>query len=121
MEMHPTSTAGNGRRKFERIGVKGDPVKHIIACAQCGYSFVETRDREERSDQDGNEVVVNTVVINNVQSNLPIHLRGMTSFSASSRDVDDPEVREGCPLCGTFNPRGLDRTPEFSSIDVSDR
>jgi hypothetical protein len=121
MDVHPTSTAGDGKRKFERIPMKGDPVKHIIACAQCGYSFVENRDKEERSDQNGNEVVVTTVAIDNDQSKLPIHLQGMTTFAATSRDIDDPEVREGCPLCGTFNPRGLERTPEFSNVDLSDR
>lgn len=121
-DIHPTETAGDGRRIQERTPKPGDPEKHIIKCAQCGYSFVEDRDIEEDSEVDGNEYVNTAVAISNVQSKLPKPLQGMATFSASSRTVTEPVVTSGCPLCGTYNPRGNgDDKDFFSTVDLSDK
>lgn len=121
-DIHPTETGGDGRTIIRRQQKPGDPIKDIIKCYQCGYSFQVDRDLEEDSEVDGNEFVTTTVTISNTQSKLPVHLRGMDTFSASSRDVVEPNVGSGCPFCGTYNPRGHGSEDDFfSTVDLSDR
>lgn len=121
-DVHPTQTGGDGKVIQERQQKPGDPVKHVIKCYQCGYSFIEGRDLEMESDTNGNEYITTTVPINNVQNKLPQPLRGMATFSASSRNVVEPVVTSGCPLCGTYNPRGIgDEKDFFSTVDMSDK
>lgn len=121
-DIHPTETGGHGKALPQRQQKPGDAKKIIIKCYQCGYSFVEDRDLEADSATDGNELVTTTVTIANVQSNLPVHLRGIDTFSATSRNVIEPEVTSGCPLCGTYNPRGNgDEKDFFATVDLSDK
>lgn len=121
-DIHPTSSGGDGKVISRRQQKPGDPVKDIIKCWQCGYSFQVDRDLEDDSETDGNELVTTTVTIANDQSKLPVHLRGIDTFAATSRDVIEPVVTSGCPFCGTYNPRGHgDEKDFFSSVDLSDK
>jgi hypothetical protein len=121
-DIHPTETGGDGRRIIERQQKPGDPVKHIIKCYQCGYSFMEDRDEMSESETDGNELVTTTVTIANTQSKLPKPLQGMTRWALTSRNVVEPNVTSGCPLCGTYNPTGIgDEKDFFSTVDLSDK
>ena len=123
IDIHPTATGGNGKRLPERRSKPGDPEKHIIKCFQCGYSFVEDRDQEGESTSDGGNTYESiAVAINNTQSKLPVHLRGMTTFAATSKTVVDPVVTSGCPLCGTYNPRGDGAEKDFfRTVDLSNQ
>lgn len=121
-DIHPTETGGDGRRLVERQQKPGDPVKHIIKCYQCGYSFIEGRDDQGESEVDGNEYIITTVAINNDQSKLPKPLQGMTRWAASSRSVIEPVVVSSCQFCGTYNPTGVgDEKDYFSTVDLSDK
>jgi hypothetical protein len=121
-DIHPTETGGDGKVIIRRQQHPADPIKDIIKCYQCGYSFQVDRDLEGDSETDGNELVTTTVAIANDQSKLPLPLRGMTTFSASSRDVIEPNVTSGCPFCGTYNPRGHGSEDDFfSTVDLSDK
>lgn len=120
--IHPTETGGSGRVLPEKTAKPGDPKKHIIKCFQCGYSVIESRDLQAESTEDGNELVITTVTISNEQSKLPILLRNMATFLATSRNVTEPNVTSGCPLCGTYNPRGVgDDRDFFATRDLSDQ
>lgn len=120
-DIHPTETGGGGRVLPERTPKPGDRKKHIIKCYQCGYSVIEDRDLEANSTEDGNELVTTVVTVNNT-GRLPILLRNMATFLVTSKSVGDANVTSGCPLCGTYNPRGNgDERDFFATRDLSDQ
>lgn len=126
MDIHPTSTGRGGRVLPEKTPKPGDTIKHLLKCYQCGCTVVEDRDgipvsgASDIEGGGGNSLVTTTVTISNDQSKLPIHLRGMDTFAATSRDVVEPIVSAYCPFCGSPNPRGLgDDRDFFSSVDLS--
>lgn len=126
--MHPSATAGDGRYKLRKTPKPGDPEKNLLSCWQCGYTVVPTRDNipdngaADPEADGGNTLVTTTVQISNDQSKLPIHLRGMATFAATSRDVVEPVVNTYCPLCGSPNPRGLGDELDFAGVvDLSDQ
>ncbi len=112
-DVHPTATSGDGKVIQQGTSKPGDPPDNRISCAQCGFLFNADRDTEGDSGGDGvsgGTTVVDTVVtISNTEAGLPVHLRGMATFSASSRTVDDPTHGSGCPLCHTWSPRATMR------------
>lgn len=108
IDIHPTETGGDGRplRRFstDKPGaVKDDRIR----CAQCGFPFRTARDAKgDTQDSPGITQADETVSISNTQAKIPIHLQGLSAFSASSRDVPTPTVESGCRFCGTYNPEG---------------
>lgn len=123
-DIHPSQTAGTGRAIKKQNEAPGDRVDRRIECGQCGFRFDPDRDTEGDSGSDesvgGITPQTVTIAISNDQDNLPVHLRGMDTFSATSRDVIDPVVSSGCPFCGTWNPRAQFRNDKafYSGKDI---
>lgn len=128
IEFHPSPTAGSGREIFKsRHPNPNDPVDRRIECAQCGWRF--NPDQQSQGDTGGDDssggVEVQDVShsFSNTEAGLPIHLRGIATFTASSRTVKDPVVQEefGCPFCGSTNPKAFKRYPDimFARRDYS--
>lgn len=120
--VHPSETGGSGKflRRFS-TPKKGDVKEDKIYCAQCGLPFRLDSDAHGDS-QDSPGIVVEDLVVSiaNVQSNLPIHLQGLTAFSDTSRTIKEPTVVGGCRLCGTYNPKGKEsRVFDTSHKDMS--
>jgi hypothetical protein len=126
-DVHPGPDAGDGKPIQRRTSKPGDPPEGRIECAQCGFFFDSNRDVQGDSGGDGvqagTEIQSTTVAIAATQANLPHHLRDIATFQASSRDVADPVVTSGCPLCGTLNPTGRYRNsdPFLNGVDHSDQ
>lgn len=121
-DIHPTETGGSGRflRRFS-TPKPGDPKDDKIYCAMCGLPFRLDSDVYGPT-QDSPGIVVSDLVVSiaNVQSNLPVHLQGLSAFSVTSRTIKEPTVVGGCRLCGTYNPRGKEsRVFDTSSKDMS--
>ena len=124
-DVHPSDTAGDGKPVNSRPGKPGDPRESRITCAQCGFIVDTERDAMGDTGSDnqsgGTEIRNTTITINQTVNNLPIHLRDMATFRATSRVVKEPVVTSGCPLCGTYNPtaRGRSSDPFMNSRDLS--
>ena len=125
IDVHPTETAGDGKRIFRKVQKPGDLVIEYIRCAQCGFLFREDRDLQgntENSALDGLETVTQT--ISNDASKLPVHLRDNPDFLVSSAEVTQRNGLKGagCPFCRSHNPTGRFRNePVFGLKDLSNR
>lgn len=122
--VHPTETGGSGKFLARFATPKpGDVQDDKIHCAMCGLPFRLNSDSHGDS-QDSPGIVVNnlTVAISNIQSKIPIHLQGLSAFSASSRTIKEPSVQGGCRLCGTYNPKGKESREFDTNVnDMSGR
>lgn len=122
--IHPSETGGSGKflRRFA-TPKPGDVKEDKIYCAQCGLPFRLDSDVHGDS-QDSPGIVIEDLVVSiaNVQSNLPVHLQGLSAFSDTSRTIKEPTVVGGCRFCGTYNPKGKEsREFDASSKDMSGR
>jgi hypothetical protein len=123
-DVHPTETGGDGKflAKFA-TDKPGAVVDKRIRCAQCGLPFRTDMDvKGDTKDSPGIAIADLEVSINNDQEKIPIHLKGLSAFSASSRTISEPTVSSGCRFCGTYNPTGK-QSKEFdtASKDMSGR
>lgn len=122
--VHPTETGGSGKflRRFA-TSKPGDKKDDKIYCAMCGFPFRLDSDSHGPTQDSPGIVVADLVVsIANVQSNLPVHLQGLSAFSAASRTIKEPTIVGGCRFCGTFNPKGKEsREFDTSHKDMSGR
>lgn len=121
--IHPTETAGDGRRVWVKTKMRQDPTDDRIRCAQCGYFFKESRDSKGPSEgTPGIEIVQTSVAVNIPVAQMPSLLKNLSTFQATSVTVSEPMVRSGCPLCGTYNPKGVGRNDDFErGRDLSNR
>ncbi len=121
--VHPTETAGDGKRVHVRTKMRQDPLDDRIRCAQCGYFFKESRDSKGSTENSPGIEITDTVVAVNIPANqMPALLQNVATFQATSVTVKEPMVRGGCPLCGTFNPKGVGRNDDFEKgRDLSNR
>jgi hypothetical protein len=122
--IHPTETGGDGK-SFVRFATpkKGDPVEDKIHCAMCGFPVRMNVDAHgDAVDSPGITIADEIIAISNDQNKIPIHLQGLTAFSASSRTLPVASVNSGCRLCGTYNPTGK-QSREFDTFskDMSNR
>lgn len=121
--MHPTSTAGDGRRLKTGLHAPGTPQDRYRHCAQCGFLFNDDKyDQGDSEESPGITHPAVVVTISNTQELLPRALRDLSTFSATSKTVTDAVVTSGCPLCGTHNPQGRNRFDnEPRGVDLSDQ
>lgn len=122
--IHPSETGGSGRflRRFA-TPKPGDIKDDKIYCAMCGFPFrMEIDAHGDSTDSPGIQIADHEISISNTQDKLPIHLQGLSAFSATSRTIKEPTVSSGCRLCGTYNPTGKE-SKEFdtSMKDMSGR
>jgi len=124
INVHPTETAGDGKwlRKFatDKPGALKDK---RIRCAQCGFPFRTDVDVSgDSQDSPGLAQANEVVTIDNDQDKVPIHLKGLTAFTAVSRTITGVTVSSGCRFCGTYNPKGKE-SREFDTFhkDMSGR
>lgn len=106
--IHPTETGGDGKhlRRFA-TPKPGDIPDDKIRCAQCGLPFRQDTDAHgDTMDSPGITIDDLVVSISNTQNKLPIHLQGISAFSATSRTIKEPTVNSGCRFCGSYNPKG---------------
>ena len=126
-DIHPSPTAGDGKRIFRRTTYKpGDREIEIIRCAQCGMFFRDAIDQEGDS-QDSPTItqVPQTVTVSAINSKLPQHLKNMPAFQNGYHVTitSDQSLSGGCRFCGTLNPRGSERSNRewFSGVNMENR
>lgn len=126
-DIHPSSTAGDGKKVFRRTTYKpGDRQIELIRCAQCGLPFRDGIDTQgDSSDSPGVTQALQTVTVSADNAKLPQPLKNMTAFQngASVARIYDQTNSTGCRFCGSLNPRGVNRsTREWSGgPDMSNR
>jgi hypothetical protein len=124
-DVHPTATAGDGRRIRQGLQKPGDPDDNRLQCSQCGFFFNPDRDAEGDTGSDNESagtITANTAItISNTAANLPVHLRDVATFLETSRTVKDPTHGSGCPFCNSLNPRGQFRNDRSfdTGVDLS--
>lgn len=124
MNIHPTSTAGDGKSYPRRSTPKpSDVLDKRIRCAQCGFPFRE--DKETQGDSLDNAGPHSNVVVtvNNDPNKLPQPLRGMSAFTVSSKTISESTAAAGCRFCHTLNPKAIRRNDRAfdNSKDMSNR
>lgn len=111
--IHPSSTAGDGRLKFRRTTyAPNDRVVELIRCAQCGFPFRDRIDSEgETADSPTITQVPQTVTVSADNTKLPQHLKDNAAYQngATVTITSDQTLGGGCRLCGSMNPRGNGR------------
>jgi len=122
--IHPTETGGDGK-SFIKFATpkKGDIPDDKIHCAMCGFAVrMKTDAHGDTQDSPGITVGDEVVAISNDQNKIPVHLKGLTAFSATSRTIKSATINSGCRLCGTYNPTGK-QSREFDTFnkDMSNR
>lgn len=113
MKVHPSPTASTGRSIKQSTSIKpGDPSERRIECAQCGWPVNLDQHAMGNTGGDGATGGVQFQDVShsftNTEAKLPIGLRGISTFTASSRTVTEPVVSSGtgCPFCGSTNSAG---------------
>lgn len=128
--LHPSPTSSDGREIHKSTYEKpGDPKEKRLECAQCGWRFNPDQRAEGNTGGDGYTAgtrIADTVHnFSNTEANLPYHLRGISTFTASSRTVKDPVDKGGlgCPFCGSTSPRATMRDDEatWGRIDLTNQ
>ena len=116
-DIHPTETGGDGRNLYKFSTPKpGDPKDDKIRCAQCGFPVrLEIEVHGDSTDSPGISQVDTSEPIANNQDKIPVHLKGLEAFAATSRTVPVATVNSGCRLCGTYNPTGK-QSKEFDVL-----
>jgi hypothetical protein len=114
--IHPTETGGDGKHLWRFATPKhGDPPDDKIHCAMCGFPVrMDTDVHGDSSDSPGIAIADLVVPISNNQDKIPVHLKGLSAFAASSRTIKNASIDSGCRFCGTYNPTGK-QSPEFDT------
>lgn len=124
IDVHPTSTAGDGRLKPRRTTYKPkDRIIELRSCAQCGFPFRVGYDTEADSIDNG-AADQNTVInFTNSVSKLPQPLKNMAKFQSGSVNFYDSSSTTGCRFCHSLNPQGHGRNDRAfdSGVDLSNR
>ena len=104
--VHPTETAGDGRRIEQSLSIKPTdrPDRHI-QCAQCGFQV--DLDKRATGDSLG---AIGTPTARSQTVNPP-----KPGVSFTDQFADPVDTNTGCPFCNSLNPTGQLRNKLWGS------
>ena len=127
-DVHPSPSASTGRGILKSVFQQSqDPVDRRIECAQCGFNLnldavaqgdaAETDSTTQESGVSQKSVQVTGLYTS--AGSLPLPLQGVSANYVGTFTHTEPVVTAGCPMCGSYNGRGIgrDKDPFFQSRD----
>jgi hypothetical protein len=117
-DQHPSPSASTGKGILKSVFQQPqDPIDRRIECAQCGYNknldqSTEGPSGETDSTQQESGVsqqVVSVVGLYTKAASLPQALQGVSANYVGTFQHIEPVVNSGCPMCGSYNSRGVGR------------
>lgn len=106
-DVHPSPTASSGRPiEKSNYPKPGDRPENFIECAQCGFVLDTTTVAGGDSMGAVTQFDANSTIVT-----LPVP-KGAAPISFTDQFAD-PQVTNGCPLCGSMNFLGKFRDKDF--------
>lgn len=128
-DRHPSPSASTGKEILKSVFIQPqDPVEHYIECAQCGFNKnldLSTEGPSGETDSAQQESGINQQNISVVGlytkvSSLPQALQGVSANYIGTFQHIEPVVNSGCPMCGSYNSRGVGRDSDPFETNTRD-